>query len=190
MSQAKFSRKKKQQLGQFFTPPRIAQDIVSSVDLIPNMRILEPSFGKGVFIDALYQRVYEEKIPCKIWGCEIDEALYKDYSDSIKATRRNGTVRLFLGDFFQWMPNQNGHDYLRHGFYFGRNWEYFDLIIGNPPFGGSIDGSIQDALDQIYGWRGEQKIKKETYSLRGHIFFIGRIFRLAKEKRFTLNGQR
>lgn len=51
----------------------------------------------------------------------------------------------------------------------------FDLIIGNPPFGGSIDPSIQDELDDIFGVRNSRKIKKETYA-----FFIVKCVDLLK----------
>ena len=45
--------------------------------------------------------------------------------------------------------------------------ESFDLIVGNPPFGGTFDHSIEDVLDDKLGSRLGKKIKKETYS-----FFI------------------
>ena len=45
--------------------------------------------------------------------------------------------------------------------------ESFDLIIGNPPFGGTLDQSIEDDLDTCIGVRMGKKIKKETYA-----FFI------------------
>ena len=42
---------------------------------------------------------------------------------------------------------------------------FFNLIIGNPPSGGTIDPTLQDRLDRLYGynWDGH-KLKKETYS--------------------------
>ena len=45
--------------------------------------------------------------------------------------------------------------------------ESFDLIVGNPPFGGTFDHSIEDILDARLGIRLGRKIKKETYA-----FFI------------------
>ena len=51
----------------------------------------------------------------------------------------------------------------------------FRLHCGNPPFGGTIDVEIQDALDRRYGWRNGLKIKKETYS-----FFIVKSLELLK----------
>ena len=60
---------------------------------------------------------------------------------------------------------------------------YFDLILGNPPFGGSINAEIQDELDAVLGFRNGKKIKKETYAFflvksvdllkpGGHVVFI------------------
>jgi hypothetical protein len=43
----------------------------------------------------------------------------------------------------------------------------FDLIVGNPPFGGTFAAAIEDELDNAYGQRCGCKIKKETYA-----FFI------------------
>jgi type I restriction-modification system DNA methylase subunit len=48
--------------------------------------------------------------------------------------------------------------------YFKAPRAYFDLILGNPPFGGSINAKIQDELDEILGFRDGRKIKKETYA--------------------------
>ena len=79
------------------------------------------------------------------------------------------------------MPQDDPGEYLRRESYFVRDWQFFDLIIGNPPFGGSIDGSIQDALDAIYGWRYDEKIKKETYS-----FFVVKACDLLKPCRRLL----
>ena len=43
----------------------------------------------------------------------------------------------------------------------------FDIILGNPPFGGVFDKSIEDTLDSRLGHRFGMKVKKETYA-----FFI------------------
>jgi hypothetical protein len=59
--------------------------------------------------------------------------------------------------------------------YFSSRIETFDLIIGNPPFGGSIDPAIQDELDDLFGMRNSRKIKKETYA-----FFIVKCVDLLK----------
>ena len=53
----------------------------------------------------------------------------------------------------------------------------FDLIVGNPPFGGTFDHSIEDELDNTLGKRLGKKIKKETYA-----FFIVACLSTCSEK--------
>jgi hypothetical protein len=45
----------------------------------------------------------------------------------------------------------------------------FDLIVGNPPFGGTFDVEIEDELDKKFGRYAGSKVKKETYS-----FFVAK----------------
>ena len=164
MSQTKTKRTAKRQLGQFLTPPPIARAIVERLELTRDSRVLEPSFGEGSFLIPLIERFlafYDGTIKARltevltrnVWGIEIDPAMFSACLEAIRAkwnfvpTHHN----LVCADFFRWemdAPN-------------------FDFIIGNPPFGGTIDVEIQDALDRRYGWRNGLKIKKETYS-----FFI------------------
>ena len=42
--------------------------------------------------------------------------------------------------------------------------ETFDLVVGNPPFGGTFDPEIEDTLDARLGRRFGIKVKKETYA--------------------------
>ena len=76
------------------------------------------------------------------------------------------------------MPSEHNlvkGDFFRHEFQGDWRWGpdglgdelMFDLIIGNPPFGGTFDSAIEDELDRDYGQRCGCKIKKETYA-----FFI------------------
>jgi hypothetical protein len=80
---------------------------------------------------------------------------------------------LYCGDFFEWFPNEDRVPPPSRADYFARNWGFFDLIVGNPPFGGSIRADLHDSLDAVYGFRLGQKIKKETYS-----FFLVKSFDL------------
>lgn len=174
MSVARFSRDRKRQLGQYFTPDDVAAAIVRQLDVTPDLKILEPAFGAGAFIfqvlDSLRPVLPRNEVEawCEghLYGCELDEATY----DSFRAIWRSkglGEVPHSLEhcDFFKWLPpgldrriatNRKAYFLTRH--------EYFDLIVGNPPFGGSIDPAIQDDLDAILGSRDGGKIKKETYA--------------------------
>jgi hypothetical protein len=73
---------------------------------------------------------------------------------------------LFCSDFFHWRSSEKGIVSLAPDPSSSQTLE-FTHIIGNPPFGGSIDPELQDQLDKKYGFRNGEKIKKETYA-----FFI------------------
>jgi hypothetical protein len=138
---------------------------------------LEPSFGHGVFIfeiiDALAATVPAEQL--RLWcmtclhGCEIDRTAYAAFAREWES-RGLGDIPTGLEnkDFFTWMPPGCDKIAATHRrLYFASNLRHFDLVVGNPPFGGSIAPSIQDELDSIFGVRDGRKIKKETYA-----FFI------------------
>jgi len=177
MSVARLSRNRKRQLGQYLTPESTAAAIVRSVDLSPGAKILEPSFGEGSFvfqiIDSLASALPRDEIHgwCRshLYGCEIDDLAYRRFTEEWRS-RGLGEVPSTLEhcDFFTWLPP--GCDRTaatNRKRYYASHLEHFDLIIGNPPFGGTIDPNIQDDLDAIFGVRNLRKIKKETYA-----FFI------------------
>lgn len=185
MSIARLSRDRKRQLGQFFTPPATAVAIVKNLTILPTHRILEPAFGEGSFVfpilDQLTHSQSPEAIQCwcrdYLYGCEIDNAAYATFTERWHKTG----LGPFAGhmencDFFRWMPpglDRGGATNRQR--YFSSRLETFDLIIGNPPFGGSIDPAIQDELDDLFGMRNSRKIKKETYA-----FFIVKCVDLLK----------
>jgi len=177
VSVARLSRTRKRQLGQYLTPQSTAAAIVRWVDLSPETKILEPSFGDGSFvfqiIDSLASALPPNEIYgwCRshLYGCEIDDLAYRRFTEAWRS-RGLGDVPSNLEhcDFFTWLPP--GCDRTaatNRKRYFASRLEYFDLVIGNPPFGGTIEPSIQDELDAIFGVRNGRKIKKETYA-----FFI------------------
>lgn len=162
MAETKAKRDKKKQMGQFMTPVEKCNAIVSKLKLKKTDRILEPSFGCGNFIITLidiFLDLYDGDIEWKltkilsenIFGVEMDPVQYEKCVDNIK--NKYGffpdTHNLVLSDYFLYdcaIP------------------EGFDYIIGNPPFGGTIEPSYQDDMEKKYGSRCGNKIKKETYS--------------------------
>ena len=171
MSQTKTLRDRKRQLGQFLTPPPLAERLVADLTLSRESIVLEPSFGDGAFLLPLIDKllscydgpVLERLVKIltrNIYGAEIDPALYAACLTNIQ--ERYGFCpahhNLVCADFFQ-------TSFPIH----------FDTIIGNPPFGGTIAPEIQDKLDKELGRRGGLKIKKETYS-----FFIVKCLDLLK----------
>lgn len=169
MSQTKCLREKKRQLGQFLTPEAISRKIVRSISLSKEHRILEPSMGDGSFIEPLIesflpfytgpmQKRLDAILANNIWGVEIDKELFE---------------KCFLRIKNRWGYLPKVHNFINQDFFLtnfvGKNGFpiKFDFVIGNPPFGGSFDRTIEDSLDATYGMRDGQKIKKETYA-----FFI------------------
>jgi hypothetical protein len=187
MSRARFDRESKRQLGQFLTPPPIAKKIVEAIDLDKGHKILEPSFGDGSFLFPIIEKLltkYEgdrddrldQIFASNIYGVELDQGLYNTFFDKLKDRYEYipPVHHLYNGDFFLWSQNHTP-GIIAPREYFSQFAPFFDYIIGNPPFGGSIEARIQDGLDNIYGFRLGEKIKKETYS-----FFLVKSFDLTK----------
>ena len=177
MSIAKSKRISKKQLGQFFTPPNIASEIVNKTNISTEFNVLEPSFGDGSFIYAVIEKIREtngdvavsEWCSSHLFGCENDKTAFEAFVS--KWGNKNVPENLHCEDFFKFdMPSWDRNSY------FLNVKQKYDLIIGNPPFGGTIDASIQDELDTIYGFRNGKKIKKETYA-----FFIVKCIDLLKD---------
>jgi Eco57I restriction-modification methylase len=141
------------------TPPQLAARLAAELPLAASTRVLEPSFGAGAFLLPLIERLveqvpYEQAMLDNVWGVELDPELYAQALGAIEG---------------RWGPLPSGH-HLHRGDYF--RWEppvAFDLIVGNPPFGGTFDAEIEDALDGRFGRYRGHKLKKETYS-----FFVAK----------------
>jgi predicted RNA methylase len=160
MAKEKTSRSKKQQLGQFMTPIETCVEILSDIKFNINDKVLEPSLGCGNFIISIIDKfleLYDGDIEYKltkilnnnIWGVELDSEMYYLCIENIKSKWGfiPKTHNLVINDYLLW-----------------DNIIEFDWIIGNPPFGGTINPIYQDSLDKRYGLRYGLKIKKETYS--------------------------
>jgi len=148
------------------TPPTVASHLVGSIRDWSAGTALEPAFGDGAFLVALVEtalrsepgRTTNQKLGRvlteRVWGVEVDPALYEAALRRIRD--RWGPLprehNLTLGDYFRFEPVHR-----------------FGLIVGNPPFGGTFDAEIEDALDRRFGSYEGDKLKKETYS-----FFIAK----------------
>ena len=172
MSVAKLTRSAKKQRGEFLTPRRLAELLVADLPIDAGTSILEPSMGDGSFLLPLARRLAASgngRQSGGVWGAEIDGALYRKSAENVRRTVPDAADRthLFHGDFFTSQPAPCGwvpwHPADRSDSLFGTT-KRFDLIVGNPPFGGSINPALQDALDRHLGLRDGLKIKKETYA--------------------------
>jgi hypothetical protein len=179
VSIAKLSRGKKRQLGQFLTPVKTARLFLRRLELTKSDKVLEPSMGDGSFVlplIELFMDLYTGSMTDRlsaalrnnVFGVEIDAELFARCLHNIEARwgvlpkehnfRRCDFFRCFFGAV---------RPPARTIFEASLYPQTFDYVIGNPPFGGTLDPEIQDILDGAYGFRHGEKIKKETYS-----FFI------------------
>src|SRR2546426_51643 len=94
MSQAKRHRDKKRQLGQFLTPPDVAQRIVAELPFRRTDKVLEPCMGDGSFLLPLIERFMSlhegstaerlaRVLSENVYGIELDSALYDKCTASI-----------------------------------------------------------------------------------------------------------
>ena len=166
MVEAKAKRDSRRQLGQWMTPEPLARRLVEQLDLRKETRVLEPSFGTGNFLIPLIEKFMRlhsgtkserllKVLTQNVFGVEFDPVMFE------KAINR-------ITEEFGQLPEETNlinADFFRVEYFDG----FFDVIVGNPPFGGTFDPKLEDNLDRRFGrWNG-QKLKKETYS-----FFIAK----------------
>lgn len=75
MSENTIKEKSKNKYGQYFTPKMVAEFMVSLADINSNSKILEPSSGKGVFLDVLKEKGFSN-----LTAYEIDKELITNHS--------------------------------------------------------------------------------------------------------------
>ena len=160
MSETKTKRPRKRQLGQFLTPPETALRLLQDFEFTVTDRVLEPSLGDGAFVLPLIEKflpLYDGPLPERLhhvlarnlYGVEIDGALLEACLANIEQ---------------RWGHCPTRHNFVQADFFQTIFPHPFDYIVGNPPFGGTIDTAIQDKLDRKLGRRNGLKIKKETYA--------------------------
>lgn len=125
--------------GAFFTPTHVARFIVEALrglsggDFAPDARFLEPSCGSGVFLEYFPS-------DAEVTALEIDETSAK------VASLLYPDANVILGDAFT------------HG-----RRDYYDYVIGNPPFGITIDIPEDQCADfvTLRKAKGRRKGKSE-----------------------------
>ncbi len=190
MVEAKASRIKKRQLGQYMTPQELADQVLAEakIDWSKSGRYLEPSFGEGSFLVAMIEELIDYYgnrdqstldyiFSNQIFGVELDPQLYSGTIKRLESAYGKIKKHNLVNEDFFLVPFLNNH---------------FDLIAGNPPFGGTFNPDIEDQLDRKFGSWKSHKLKKETYS-----FFIaaslemlvegGRLLFLSSDTFLTIN---
>lgn len=106
----------RKQLGQYFTPPVIAEFMLELVGFNPLWKVIDPACGEGIFLLKALERGC-----AKVAGIDIDPEALKRADELLR--RFQGSYRLFHQDGLQ--PIQTSDASWRN---------HYDLVIGNPPF--------------------------------------------------------
>jgi len=97
----------KKKLGAFYTDNELVNFLTEKILINNPKRILEPSFGEGVFIKNLYKKKYDGEIV----GIEIDKKIFEKFK------LNNNKLKLINKNFLEYNENSG-----------------YDVIFGNPPF--------------------------------------------------------
>lgn len=130
---------KSKDLGQVFTPDYVVDLILDDIGYTHNhiidKKIMEPSFGKGVFLLHILRRLIIEcelfnfskeetikQIENNVYGIEIDEACFNETVERINDFLsgfglQDVKLNLYLQDALEW-----------------DKFDFFDYLSGNPPF--------------------------------------------------------
>lgn len=120
--------------GSYYTPTRIVNNLITSLELNNNTTILDPCCGTGNFLLQL-----PDNIPFKnIYGIDID-------STSVKITRINMALH------YPEIPINVISEHITEGDYlFDSDIPEVSMIIGNPPWGYSFSEVQKKNLKQKY----------------------------------------
>ncbi len=114
------TQEKRNELGQFSTPPDLAAEIVSAaLKLMPkgsDIRFLEPGFNTGTFFSALLRSAERDRIAAAR-GVEIDP----HYAAPARDLWGDTGLQMSIGDFTQIQPPD-------------AESEKFNLLVCNPPY--------------------------------------------------------
>lgn len=152
----------KDELGQVWTPQHILENILNEIDYtskndnIINQKIIEPSFGNGVFIYEILKRLInvlqrnnvpsvkiEKIIDSNVYAIEYDPETYEKTLLSIKKwLLKTYNLSPKFTNFF----NMDTLDYTI--------CDYFDYVVGNPPY-----IRVHDMPQNM-----REKVKKYAYS--------------------------
>ncbi len=103
MSENTIKAKSKNKYGQYFTPKMVAEFMVSLADINFTSKILEPSCGKGVFLDVLTEKGFSN-----LDAYEIDKELTTKYDfvnyKSFVSTEITNKFDLIIGNppYIRW----------------------------------------------------------------------------------------
>jgi SAM-dependent methyltransferase len=114
------SKKENLERGSFYTGYKIAKDFVNDLDFTKNQTILDPSCGSGTFL------FNSNASPDQIFGVDNDPVavMIAKFNYFIKFPNAK-YPNIFCDDFFIWHSNNKQIK--------------FDYLIGNPPYGATLN---------------------------------------------------
>lgn len=132
-------------LGQYFTPPAVARfvwdalEMLSPKELPRSARVIDPACGDGVFLRAAIERGHD---PTALVGVDIDEHLLPQWQGDASLSacglyRANGLV-------------DNAA--------IGLEKASFDIVVGNPPFGGQGVKQLLRLIEQPTASNGKAQL--------------------------------
>ena len=112
--------KKAKDLGAYYTDRRVANFLSSWAIRHPQDRVIDSSFGGGVFLEAAAERLEQLRgFPKNIYGVELDTNVHAQISLELHGRCGIQPNHLLQADFFDIEPKQLPR---------------FDAAVGNPPF--------------------------------------------------------
>lgn len=125
-----FKGEKSSRLGQHFTPPKVINYIVDSLEdyIKPDGILADPFMGTGGFLLSAYQKMKKltDRDPATyIYGSEIDADVHRYAVANMLINTGKVCDKLMLANAFDPKPQK------------------YDMIFTNPPFGGSVPKDMQ-----------------------------------------------
>ena len=128
--------------GIFYTPYKIVNEIINSIDFKTNKKILDPGCGSGNFLIQAFKKMKKNKIPTN----DIIDHIYGFDIDPIAVILAKINIYILDKDIdFQKIKIYN-IDFLNNTFN-----DTFDIIIGNPPWGKKYSYKEKAFLKNKYG---------------------------------------
>ena len=184
-------KEQRQLLDEFFTPKYIAQ-IMYKIALKHGFKgtgkVLETSFGGGVFIDVLLENGIKES---DIWGFEI-------FAQSFNMAKINYPKANLINHNFEYEFAKETKALNRDGIFQSEEFKKtdFDLIIGNPPYGSHkspysylFDKDLQIRIEGFFIYLSLQKLKKGellVFIINSLWLYNSEKYNIQKEKIFAI----
>lgn len=133
---------KKDTQGIFYTPHKVVHKMIKKLKIEENQKILDPGCGSGNFLIEIYKKLKNKKVPIKkivssLYGYDIDEIavlIAKINIYCLDEEVKYEEINILSKNFLENSSN-----------------EYFDIIIGNPPWGIKYKNEEKEKLKKLYG---------------------------------------